>query len=505
MKITDATVKTLSAPSSGNKVYYDGDPAGFGVRVTAAGIRSFVFTYRVRGSQRQRQITIGRCSNWTARVARDKARALRRQVDDGGDPLGDLDNERQAPTVSELADRFVVEHVAPKTRPGTATAYLGHLRRYIRPALGNLKVAAVKFGDIDRLHRHVTDSRGPYAANRTVATLTKMFGLAVRWGYRTDNPCKGVAANRETKRRRYLKDDELPRLLKAMAAHSNRGAVNIVRMLLLTGGRVGEVLAMRWEDVDLGAGTWHKRAAATKQKTDHSVPLSAPARALLSEIAAEQAKGGAKQVFVFSGTEQRVRALRRPELLLEGPERRCRHSGRAATRLAAQRRLCARQFRHFPPHHRRAARARDAGNDKPVRAHLHGRPTGGHRARRGCCRSRRTQRSRQERRSPCAAAQGRTTWPIKSFVRVSFAHSLSRGLPEGEWVIFTAFSDDPSVSDQINNLLALDEINDWREYNNLPPLAGKDLEDCEQAVGLAAKVGKIHQGNRAVRHSPQKV
>jgi integrase len=301
MKMTDATVKTLPAPLSGNKVHYDGDPAGFGVRVTAAGVRSFVFTYRIRGSQRQRQITIGRCSNWTARVARDKARALRRQVDDGGDPLGDIAAERQAPTVSELADRFITEHVLPKTRPGTTTAYLGHLRRYIRPALGNLKVAAVKFGDIDRLHRHVTDSRGPYAANRTVATLTKMFGLAVRWGYRTDNPCKGVAANRETKRRRYLKDDELPRLLKAMAAHPNRGAVNIVRMLLLTGGRVGEVLAMRWEDVDLGAGTWHKRAAATKQKTDHSVPLSAPARALLSEIAAEQAKGGAKQVFVFPG------------------------------------------------------------------------------------------------------------------------------------------------------------------------------------------------------------
>jgi integrase len=300
MKITDATVKTLSAPSSGNKVYYDGDPAGFGVRVTAAGIRSFVFTYRVRGSQRQRQITIGRCSNWTARVARDKARALRRQVDDGGDPLGDIAAERQAPTVSELADRFVAEHVAPKTRPGTATAYLGHLNRTIRPALGNLKVAAVKFDDVDRLHRHITDRSGPYAANRTMATLTKMFSLAVRWGYRTDNPCKGVAANRETKRRRYLKDDELPRLLKAMAAHSNRGAVNIVRMLLLTGGRVGEVLAMRWEDVDLGAGTWHKRAA-TKQKADHSVPLSAPARALLSEVAAEQAKGDTKQVFVFPG------------------------------------------------------------------------------------------------------------------------------------------------------------------------------------------------------------
>jgi Arm DNA-binding domain len=112
MKFTDAAIKTLPAPLSGNKVYYDGDPAGFGVRVTAAGIRSFVFTYRVRGSQRQRQITIGRCSNWTSRVARDKARALRRQVDDGGDPLGQLDDERQAPTVNELADRFTTEQTS---------------------------------------------------------------------------------------------------------------------------------------------------------------------------------------------------------------------------------------------------------------------------------------------------------------------------------------------------------------------------------------------------------
>jgi hypothetical protein len=100
-----------------------------------------------------------------------------------------------------------------------------------------LKVAAVKFDDVDRLHRHVTDSRGPYAANRMAATLAKMFSLAVRWGYRADNPCKGVAANGETRRRRYLKDDELPRLLKAMAAHPNRCAVNIVRIRNQTKGR----------------------------------------------------------------------------------------------------------------------------------------------------------------------------------------------------------------------------------------------------------------------------
>ena len=115
-------------------------------------------------------------------------------------------------------------------------------------------MADVAYADIDALHRKVTKAGGPYVANRCVALLSKIFSLAIRWKMRTDNPAKGVERNAEAKRKRYLSGDELARLTAALAAYPDRQSANIIRMLLLTGARRGEVLAMRWADVDLATG-----------------------------------------------------------------------------------------------------------------------------------------------------------------------------------------------------------------------------------------------------------
>src|SRR5215831_10870578 len=107
---TDAPGK-LPVPAKGNRVYYDGDGGvpGFGVRVTANGHRSFVLTYWTKAG-RQRRIAIGTFPNWTIGAARIKARELKRLIEAGGDPLGDIEAEREAPTVADLCDRFVEEH-----------------------------------------------------------------------------------------------------------------------------------------------------------------------------------------------------------------------------------------------------------------------------------------------------------------------------------------------------------------------------------------------------------
>ena len=91
-------------------------------------------------------------------------------------------------------------------------------------------------------------------------------------------------AHVEHSRRRYLKDDELARLVRALATHADKQAADVVRLLLLTGCRRGEALAVRWADLDLGKGVWSKPASSVKQNTPHEAPLSAPARQLLSEI-----------------------------------------------------------------------------------------------------------------------------------------------------------------------------------------------------------------------------
>jgi integrase len=197
--------------------------------------------------------------------------------------------------VEDLCTRFREEHL-PKKRPNTQRQYRDIIDRRILPKLRHLKVAEVTFADVDGLHRKVTKDGAPYLANRCAAVLTKMFTLAIRWGWRTDTPTKGIERNKEPARHRYLSADELVRLGEALAKHPDQQGANIIRLLLLTGARSDEVKSMRWENLDLENGIWTKPASVTKQAELHRVPLSAPAWQLLAGLARED---GVE--FVFPG------------------------------------------------------------------------------------------------------------------------------------------------------------------------------------------------------------
>jgi integrase len=292
-KLTDKIVRALPAPDRGNRITYDTEVVGFGCRVTTAGARAFILNYRIKATGQERRYTIGAFPDWSVDAARTKGKELKRDVDFGGDPVGEHVADRTAPTVADLCDRFLEEHVTKK-RPHTRTDYTSIVRNDIEPALGKLKVAAVEYTHIERLHARVS-KRAPVRANRAHAVATTMFGLAVRWRMRGDNPCKGVARNQEHGRRRYLKPDELVRLTAALAAEPNQSAADVFRLLLLTGARKGEVLGARWNQFDLAGGTWTKPNSLTKDNREHTVPLSAPARQLLARL--QERSGGSPWVF----------------------------------------------------------------------------------------------------------------------------------------------------------------------------------------------------------------
>ena len=154
----------------------------------------------------------------------------------------------------------------------------------------------MKHDDIAALHRKISSTAG-HQANRVVAVLSRMLNLAIKWGWRADNPAKGTERNPEEKRHRYLSSAELDRLTEALAKHWDKQAANIFRLLLLTGARRGEVQSMQWGDLELEVGVWTKPGATTKQRTLHRVPLSAPVRQLLADL--ERERGDSE--FVFPG------------------------------------------------------------------------------------------------------------------------------------------------------------------------------------------------------------
>lgn len=293
-RLTDTIVKGLEAPPSGNKIHYDAEMKGFGIRVTANGAKSFILNYRTNGG-RERRFTIGAYPAWKVAAARAEAAELRKRVDRGEDPLAEIEADRNAKTVRDLCERFTKDHL-PKTRPNTESGYRIIIDREILPELQHRKVADVTFSDIDELHRKITKRGATYQANRTVAVLSKMFSLAIRWEWRTDNPCRGVEKNQEVKRHRYLSPAELGQLTGALTGLADQQGADIIRLLLLTGARRGEVLAAKWEQFDIEAGVWTKPGSTTKQKTLHRVPLSAPARLLLANL---RAKAGDDAEYVF--------------------------------------------------------------------------------------------------------------------------------------------------------------------------------------------------------------
>jgi hypothetical protein len=264
-KLTDTIVKNLPSPASGNRIEYDADVKGFGCRVTAAGARSFILNFRTR-SGRERRFTIGQYPEWKVAAARHEAAEWKKRIDRGEDPLAEIEADRSAKTVADLCARFEAEHL-PKTRPATVRDYKAIISRDILPALKHQKVAEVTFSDIDGLHRKITARGAPYVANRAVAVLSKMFSLAIKWQWRSDNPAKGVERNQETKRNRYLSGDELGRLTQVLATHEDQQAANIIRLLLLTGARRGEVQAARWDQLDLDAA--QQRAQLVRRPALH--------------------------------------------------------------------------------------------------------------------------------------------------------------------------------------------------------------------------------------------
>jgi integrase len=291
-------------------VHYDENLPGFGLRVTKAGARSIVLNYWVNGLERRMtldSISLDAASNEEidrvfSKCRREAARIKAGAKYEGADPMGARHDNRAKPTMRDLADRYIEEHL-PKKRSRDDDLLM--INGKILPSLGNRRVADLKFADIDALHRKITASGAGVRANRVMSVLSKMFNLAISWDWLSDNPAKRIQRNGEERRQRYLVPDELKRLGNVLGKQRTRSA-DAISLLLLTGARRGEVLGARWDQFDLEDGIWTKPSAHTKQKKEHRVPISAPARALVSRMRkqAEQAAQKARvevSPFLFPG------------------------------------------------------------------------------------------------------------------------------------------------------------------------------------------------------------
>lgn len=286
--LTDRFAATV-APTHGRIArHFDQDkraPRGFLLRVTPAGARVWAVRYRVKDTGREREITIGDVKSWPISEARRRGHELRREIDAGGDPLGDREEKRAAPTVAELVERFTSDEGPLRSRaPRTQAEYKAMLRDWILPAVGNKKVAAVDREDVERLHGKITAARKPRRANSVKSLISTLFNQAIVWKLRAEhtNPAELVKGNPEYAHERFLTEKELERLADVLERWREKrpDSVAAISLAMLTGARRGEILGMEWSQIEgltTDAAVWNKPASLTKDRKPHRVPLSAAA------------------------------------------------------------------------------------------------------------------------------------------------------------------------------------------------------------------------------------
>jgi integrase len=233
---------------------WDDEIPGLGVRVLPSGRRVYVVQYRV--GRRSRRISLGPSTVLACEQARKRAISIIAAARNGVDPANERDAARHAMTVNQLAERFDKEHISVRLKTSTAKEYRRNLRRFILPALGRLTLTDITRADVAKFHhdlRHI-----PYQANRCLEVVSKMFSLAELWGLRPDgtNPRKHIKKYPEEKRERFLSAAELRRIGEVLGEMEDEAielpsAILAVRLLILTGCRLNEIMTLRWAYVDI--------------------------------------------------------------------------------------------------------------------------------------------------------------------------------------------------------------------------------------------------------------
>jgi integrase len=310
--ITKTSVDALKCEGTKDReILWDGGHReavrGFGVVAFRNGGKCYVAQYRKDG--RSRRTRIGEHGRLTPEQARSEARKVLGAVEGGADPIAQRKAAREVRTFKAVADDFLALHVGTKRKARTGHEYARILSAYVLPAIGSKRIIDVRRADVARMHGKLSAS--PYQANRALAVVSAVWNWAARRDEVAfaDNPARAIERYPERGRERYLTSEELARLgdvlregetiglpysvdeIKPTAKHAPKAdhrrvkldpfAVAAIRLLILTGARLREVLDAQWPQLDLERGLLFLADSKTGKKPLY---LSAAAQSVLASI-----------------------------------------------------------------------------------------------------------------------------------------------------------------------------------------------------------------------------
>ncbi len=325
MKLIKRNIDAIEKPEK-DLYLFDDDLAGFGLRVYPTGRKVFIAQYRVGGGRgsRQRRYTLGVFGKITADEARTKAKDVLARAHLGEDTAEERDKVRRSQTVAQLIDAWSVDGALNNRRTGVRRKQvnidqdIALANHHIRPLIGRRTVESLVKGDIQRVRTQIASGEsktkrkgrkrglikvkgGEGTATRTIRLFSSILSYAVDAGMIERNPALGIKLAPSGQRHRYLSPQELKRLgevLDQPASSETAGtAATVIRLLILTGARRGEIEGLRWSEVDFNFGMLRKETSKTGAKV---IPVGRAALQLLDD---QRQWASSNQVWVFPGSK----------------------------------------------------------------------------------------------------------------------------------------------------------------------------------------------------------
>ena len=272
MRLSERGIKRIPTPADGYTLTWDDELKGLGLRTTANGVKSFIVNYRADGIQRR--ATLGRFPTLSATAARQHAQELLAKIHLGADPLDERRARRGELTFGQLVDEFTKRQLAIQKR-GYETERI--LRADAIPRFGvTTKAAAVRRRDVIELVEEKATT-APIAANRLLQAMRRLYNWAIEKDLLETNPCVMVKRPApERSRDRVLSEAEVRIFWEKLpdTTRISEAVRSALRLILITAQRPGEVIGMRWDELDLKAGWWEMPRERTKADRAHRVPLT---------------------------------------------------------------------------------------------------------------------------------------------------------------------------------------------------------------------------------------
>lgn len=306
MKFTDKWINSLKQKDKNYRVWSD-ELSGYGIRVSPKGKKTFIYRYKFKGESRL--LTIGSYPKITLAKANKIYADYADKVDKGKDPWAETREEKRrkvrSPTVKEFTETYIKQYCVgtnpEQPRKRTWQADQNILKKDVIPAIGHIKMQDVARIDIRNIINSVYDRGSEVMSNRVLSCINKLFAFAVDEDVIDVNVCSGIKKKgKEVARERILSHGEIKQLWKELEKwevedKKKSSVVAIIKFLLISGQRLGEVRTMEWSE--LNGNVWGLPGNKTKNKLAHIVPLPP----LAMKIIEGQRGVTGKSRYVFQG------------------------------------------------------------------------------------------------------------------------------------------------------------------------------------------------------------